>query len=83
MINIINRNNSNENHHAGNFKGMRFWSPSFILNEFEKLSKLNVKTIRLADEMFFLNRKYYVPILEGIIERKYDFNMWAYARVEL
>jgi len=43
---------------------------------------MNVKTLRLADEMFFLNKKYYIPILEGIIERNYDLNMWAYARVD-
>ena len=32
--------------------------------------------------MFFLNKKYYIPILEGIIERGYDLNMWAYARID-
>ena len=61
---------------------MRFWSPEFILREFEKLAEMGVKTLRLSDEMFFLNRKYYVPILEGIIERGLEFNMWAYARVD-
>jgi len=32
--------------------------------------------------MFFLNRKYYVPILEGLIARGMKFNLWAYARVD-
>ena len=82
MINIVNRNNSNTNATAADFRGMRFWSPEFILDELGKLSEMGVKTIRIADEMFFLNKKYYVPILEGIIKRGYDFNMWAYARVD-
>jgi radical SAM superfamily enzyme YgiQ (UPF0313 family) len=32
--------------------------------------------------MFFLNRKYYEPILQQVIDNKYDFNMWAYSRVD-
>ena len=32
--------------------------------------------------MFFLNKKYYIPILEGIIKRGLNFNIWAYARVD-
>ena len=82
MINIINRNNNVVNATAADFRGMRFWSPELILNELGKLHEMGVKTIRLADEMFFLNKKYYVPILKGIIDRGYDFNMWAYARVD-
>jgi radical SAM superfamily enzyme YgiQ (UPF0313 family) len=82
MINILNRNKLDDNLDASDFKGMRFWSPEFFLNELEKLHQYGVKTIRLSDEMFFLNKKYYEPILNGIIERKYNFNMWAYARVD-
>ena len=61
---------------------MRFWSPTLILKEFEKLWEFGVRTLRISDEMFFLNRKYYVPILEGLIERGLKFNLWAYARVD-
>ena len=43
---------------------MRFWSPDFIIKEFEKLIKMGVKTIRIVDEMFLLNPKYYVPLCE-------------------
>jgi radical SAM superfamily enzyme YgiQ (UPF0313 family) len=32
--------------------------------------------------MFFLNKKYYVPILQGLIDRQMKFNIWAYARVD-
>ena len=34
------------------------------------------------DEMFFLNKKYYIPILQGLINRGLKFNLWAYARVD-
>lgn len=82
MINILNRTNNDESQNASNFKGMRFWSPEFFLNQLEDLANRGVKTLRLSDEMFFLNKKYYIPILEGIIKRGLDFNIWAYARVD-
>jgi len=82
MINILNRNSNDLDKNAADFKGMRYWSPKFILDQIDILSKMGVKTLRIADEMFFLNKKYYIPILEGIIERGYDLNMWAYARID-
>jgi len=82
MINIINRDTNDLNSTAADYKGMRFWSPEFILNQLETLAKMGVHTLRISDEMFFLNKRYYVPILEGIIARNLKFNMWAYARVD-
>ncbi len=82
MINIVNRNNNDDDITAADSRGMRFWSPEWVLREMEKLSAMGVKTLRLSDEMFFLNRKHYVPILEGIIERGFGFNMWAYSRID-
>jgi radical SAM superfamily enzyme YgiQ (UPF0313 family) len=82
MINILNRTDARPEAHAADFRGMRYWSPQMVLKELETLAGLGVETLRLSDEMFFLNRKYYVPILEGIIERGLKFNMWAYARVD-
>mgnify|MGYP001277494598 CR=1 FL=1 len=82
MINIVNRVSHNERTSAADSKGMRFWSPELILKEFEKLWDYGVRTLRISDEMFFLNRKYYVPILEGLIKRNMKFNLWAYARVD-
>jgi radical SAM superfamily enzyme YgiQ (UPF0313 family) len=40
-----------------------------------------VKNIKIIDEMFALNEKRVVSLCDMIIERKYDLNMWAYARV--
>ena len=82
MINIVNRTSHEDNITSEDSKGMRFWSPEFIVKEFEKLYEFGVRTLRISDEMFFLNRKYYGPILKGIIQRGLKFNLWAYARVD-
>jgi len=82
MINIVNRINNGEDISAADSKGMRFWSPDWVNREMKKLADLGVETLRISDEMFFLNRKFYEPILENIINENYSFNMWTYSRVD-
>ena len=82
MINIVNRNDNSEGVHAAHSKGMRFWSPDWVAREMRKLADLGVTTLRISDEMFFLNRKYYRPILQDCIDAGYGFNMWAYSRID-
>jgi len=84
MINIINRDDNDEIGVAGNYNKMRFWSTEFVLKQFDKLVEMGVKTIRIIDEMFLLNPKYYIPLCEGLIERGYgsELIMWAYSRVD-
>jgi len=82
MINIVNRVDNSDEVNASHSRGMRFWSADWVIRELRKLSRLGVKTLRISDEMFFLNRKYYRPILEKIIEEGLEFNMWAYSRVD-
>lgn len=84
MINIINRSDNDPIGVASNYKGMRYWSPEFILKQFDKLHELGVSTIRLCDEMFLLNPRYYVPICEGLAQREYskDLLLWAYSRID-
>ena len=84
MINILNRDDLEETGVAGNYNKMRFWSPEFIINEFDKLNEMGVKTIRIADEMFLLNRKYYLPLIKLFADRPYskDLIMWTYSRVD-
>jgi radical SAM superfamily enzyme YgiQ (UPF0313 family) len=67
---------------AANSRGMRFWSPAWVAREMEKLARLGVRTLRISDEMFFLNRKYYEPVLQQAIDRDFGFNMWTYSRVD-
>lgn len=82
MINIVNRVDNSEGVNASHSRGMRFWSPEWVAREMGKLADMGVRTLRISDEMFFLNRKYYIPVLNKVIENGYDFNMWTYARVD-
>jgi len=84
MINIINRNDEQEIGVASDYSKMRFWSPEFMIKQFDILANFGVQTIRIVDEMFLLNRKYYVPLCEMLASRPYskDLRMWAYSRVD-
>tara|TARA_Y100000389_G_C17428378_1_gene500973 strand:+ start:171 stop:1709 length:1539 start_codon:yes stop_codon:yes gene_type:complete len=84
MINIINRDDNEEIGVAGNYSTMRFWSPQFIIKEFDKLIEMGVSTIRIVDEMFLLNKKYYLPLCKMLAERNKDdkLTMWAYSRID-
>lgn len=61
----------------------RFWSPQRVMEEIDLLvNKYGVRNIKIADEMFVLNPKHVLGICDGIIERGYNLNIWAYARVD-
>lgn len=82
MINIVNRVDNREGVVASHSPTMRHWSTEFMLAEFEKLALLGLETIRISDEMFFLNKMYYEPLLTGLIERGIPLRTWSYARVD-
>ena len=84
MINLINRNDEEEIGVSSNYSGMRYWSPEFIIKEFEKLIRMGVRTIRITDEMFLLNKKYYLPLCEKLAKYNSDdsLRMWAYSRID-
>tara|TARA_S200000501_G_scaffold138211_2_gene130602 strand:- start:144 stop:1685 length:1542 start_codon:yes stop_codon:yes gene_type:complete len=84
MINIINRNNNEEIGVANTYSNMRYWSPEFIIKEFDKLLNYGVKTIKITDEMFLLNPKYYRPLCQMLADRNKDdsLKMWAYSRID-
>ena len=56
MINIINREDNEEIGVANKYNKMRYWSPEFIIKEFDKLISMGVETIKITDEMFLLNQ---------------------------
>ncbi len=61
----------------------RYWSPDAVLKEIDLLvTRYGIRNIKFADEMFVLNRKHVSAICHGLIERRYDLNIWAYARVD-
>ena len=82
MINIVNRTDNGSEINASNSRGMRYWGTKLISDELEKLATMGVETVRISDEMFFLNRRYYEPLLNEVIKRKLKLRMWAYSRVD-
>jgi radical SAM superfamily enzyme YgiQ (UPF0313 family) len=61
----------------------RYWSPEFVVSQIDTLvQKYGVRNIKIADEMFVLNRKHILGICDRLIERNYDLNIWAYTRVD-
>jgi anaerobic magnesium-protoporphyrin IX monomethyl ester cyclase len=75
------------NEKAANLKpsvnSYRFWSPDIIVSQIDYLVKeLGVRNIKFADEMFVLNQKHVDQICDSFIERGYDLNIWAYARID-
>ncbi len=82
MINIVNRSDNGDEIDASNSRGMRFWSPEWVNREMRKLADFGVRTLRISDEMFFLNRKYYLPVLQQAVDNDFGFNMWTYSRID-
>jgi len=84
MINIVNRTDYSDGVASSKSNFMRFWSPEFILKEFDKLQEHGVNTVRIVDEMFFLDKRYYEPLLKGLVARGYGdrLRMWTYSRVD-
>ncbi len=51
-----------------------------IFEEIERLAKHKVKNVKIWDELFALNERRVLTICSGL--RGYDFNIWAYARLD-
>lgn len=63
--------------------GIRYRSPERVVEEITLLAETyGVKNLKIVDELFVLNEDHYMAIVEGIIARKLDMNIWAYARVD-
>ncbi len=61
----------------------RYWSPETVITQIDTLvNQYGVRNIKIADEMFVLNRKHVLALCDLLIERRYDLNLWAYARVD-
>jgi anaerobic magnesium-protoporphyrin IX monomethyl ester cyclase len=82
MINIINRVKSGNAISSADSNVFRWWPPEFIIKQFDYLAAQGVKNVKIADELFVLNPNHFLKICELIIERGYDFNIWAYSRVD-
>jgi radical SAM superfamily enzyme YgiQ (UPF0313 family) len=61
----------------------RLWSADRVVAEIDELvTRHGVRNIKIADEMFVLNRRHVLGICDRLIERRYDLNLWAYSRVD-
>jgi radical SAM superfamily enzyme YgiQ (UPF0313 family) len=61
----------------------RYWSPDSVIRQIELLvNHHGIRNLKIADEMFVLNRRHVSAICDRIIERGYDLNIWAYTRVD-
>ncbi|MBM4339187.1 MAG: radical SAM protein [Deltaproteobacteria bacterium] len=66
-----------------NINSYRLWSPASVIKEIDTLvHQYGVRNIKIADEIFVLNPRHVETICDLIIERGYDLNLWAYARVD-
>jgi radical SAM superfamily enzyme YgiQ (UPF0313 family) len=71
------------NGYAQNVNSYRLWSPSSVIAQIDILvNKYGIRNIKFADEIFVLNKSHINGICDLIIERGYDLNIWAYARVD-
>lgn len=63
--------------------GIRYRSPELVVKEIELLvNDYKIKNIKIVDELFVLNEKHYMTIVNSLIGKGYDLNIWAYARVD-
>jgi len=63
--------------------GIRYWSPEAIVAQIDLVvERYGIRTIKIPDEMFVLNKNHVLGICDRLIERNYGLNIWAYARVD-
>lgn len=62
---------------------IRYWKPETIVRQIDHVVQTyGITTIKIPDEMFLLNKNHVLGICDLLIDRKYDLNIWAYARVD-
>jgi anaerobic magnesium-protoporphyrin IX monomethyl ester cyclase len=62
---------------------IRYWSPETVIKNLDYLvNNHGIKNTKFIDEMFVFNKKHVEGIADKIIERGYDVNIWAYARID-
>ena len=82
MINIINKTDNDPQKASADFNKFRYWDPEFTIKQLDYLADQGVKQLKIADEMWVLKPKHFMNLTDLIIERGYDFNIWAYTRID-
>src|SRR5260370_1432836 len=66
-----------------NVNSYRAWNPDTVLDQIDLLvNRHGVRNLKIADEMFVLNRRHVLGVCDRLIERRYDLTIWAYTRVD-
>ena len=62
----------------------RMWRPQHVGSTIERLyHQYGVRNLKIADEMFVLNKSHVIGVCDEILQRKLTgLNIWAYARVD-
>lgn len=71
----------------GGERKMRYWKPDWVLKQIDHLvENYGIKTLKINDELFILDRRHFMPIAQGLLERKragkYQLNITSFARVD-
>lgn len=82
MINVLNRTDKTPGIVSADSNVYRQWEPEFIIQQFDKLAEMGVKNVKIADELFVLNKNHFLTLAKLIKERNYGFNIWCYSRVD-
>ena len=63
--------------------GIRYRSPELVVEEITLLSRrYRVRNIKFIDELFVLDERHYLTIVDLLLRQGLDLNIWAYARVD-
>lgn len=63
--------------------GIRFRSIAKVVEEIDFLVRnYSIKNIKILDELFVLKEKRVMDFCDLLIQRSYDLNIWAYARID-
>lgn len=63
--------------------GIRYRSAKNVMDEIDYLAQtFNIRNIKIADELFGMNESRVADLCDLIAGRRYDLNLWAYARVD-
>lgn len=62
--------------------GIRYRSPERVIEEIDFLvHTYGIRNFKIMDELFALKESRVIEICDLLIQRRYDLNIWAYARV--
>jgi anaerobic magnesium-protoporphyrin IX monomethyl ester cyclase len=63
--------------------GIRYRSPELVVKEIGVLvNDYGIKNIKIVDELFVLDEKHYMAIVDLLLKKAYDLNFWVYARID-